>query len=210
MKSTSLIALFANLVHSPSSSSGAAPALRDVTSVFKVGAFFGTIPAAIYASNYASNWLGFGLPAIPAASRTWSGTSRRPLIIDFALDGTVTAREAWRRRRGRARSYNRSPFGNLQAWEKELLYNEYLKKLYPVIHFNYTVGSSITFQCLDPVTLTGTVAVSVQYTSAIHPTVRASSSRGRFVGARLTVILCRWWPSMPMRRTQSTSAMAQT
>ena len=27
----------------------------------------GTIPAAIYASNYASNWLGFGLPAIPAA-----------------------------------------------------------------------------------------------------------------------------------------------
>ena len=56
----------------------------------------------------------------------------------------------------------------LQAWEKEQLYNEYLKKLYPVIHFNYTVGSNITFHCLDPVNLTGTVAVSVQYTSALR------------------------------------------
>ena len=100
MKSTSLIPLLANFVHSPSSWSGVTPALRDVTSVVKVGAFFGTIPAAIYASN----WLWSGLPAIPAASWTWSGTSRRPLIIDFALDGTVTAREARRRRRGRARS----------------------------------------------------------------------------------------------------------
>ena len=89
MKSTFLIPLVANFVHSPSSWSGVTPALRDVTSVVKVGAFFGTIPAAIYASN----WLGSGLPAIPAASWTWSGTSPRPLIIDFALDGTVTARK---------------------------------------------------------------------------------------------------------------------
>ena len=57
---------------------------------------------------------------------------------------------------------------DLQAWEKEELYNECWKKLYPVIHFNYTVGSNITFHCLDPVNLTGTVAVSVQYTSALR------------------------------------------
>ena len=159
VKSTFLM-LVANFVHGPSSLwSGVAPAQLDVssiagvdaTSVVEVGAV--VVPAAIYTSI----WL-------------WHGPSPRPwvIIIDFALDGTVTAREARRRRRGRAGSYNRSPFGNLQAWEKELLYNEYLKKLYPVIHFNYTVGSSITFQCLDPVNLTGTVAVSVQYTSALR------------------------------------------
>ena len=68
---------------------------------------------------------------------------------------------------------------DLRAYEKEELYNGCWTELYPFIDFNYTVGSNITFHCLDPVNLTGTVAVSVQYTSAIHPTVRASSSRKR-------------------------------
>ncbi len=57
---------------------------------------------------------------------------------------------------------------DLRAYEKEELYNGCWTELYPFIDFNYTVGSNITFHCLDPVNLTGTVAVSVQYTSALR------------------------------------------
>ena len=57
---------------------------------------------------------------------------------------------------------------DLRAYEKEELYNGRWTELYPFIDFNYTVGSNITFHCLDPVNLTGTVAVSVQYTSALR------------------------------------------
>ena len=57
---------------------------------------------------------------------------------------------------------------DLRAWEREELYNGRWTELYPFIDFNYTVGSNITFHCLDPVNLTGTVAVSVQYTSALR------------------------------------------
>ena len=57
---------------------------------------------------------------------------------------------------------------DLRAYEREELYNGRWTELYPFIDFNYTVGSNITFHCLDPVNLTGTVAVSVQYTSALR------------------------------------------
>ena len=182
VKSTFLM-LVANFVHSPSSlRSGEAPALLDVssiagvdaTSVVEVGAV--VVPAAIYTSI----WL-------------WHGPSPRPwvIIIDFALDGTAPAREARRRRHRRARSPGErgaattpSPrkkllvdehssraggtVSDLRAYEKEELYNGRWTELYPFIDFNYTVGSNITFHCLDPVNLTGTVAVSVQYTSALR------------------------------------------
>ena len=49
---------------------------------------------------------------------------------------------------------------DLRAYEKEELYNGCWTELHPFIDFNYyTVGSNITFHCLDPVNLTGTVAV---------------------------------------------------
>jgi hypothetical protein len=157
VKSTFLM-LVANFVHSPSSlRSGEAPALLDVssiagvdaTSVVQVGAWF--VPAAIYTSI----WL-------------WHGPSPRPWVITGERGAATTPSPRKKLLVDEHSSRAGGTASDLRAYEREELYNGRWTELYPFIDFNYTVGSNITFHCLDPVNLTGTVAVSVQYTSALR------------------------------------------